>query len=126
MKYKQWINAVAGKLRIRNKGAFMRKWITISYSWRYMIVIAIGHIAICVSIGWALAWFWHHEWVKPCKRASVCPDKEMVAIELDFNERDALYKRTQAVEAKHKTKKEKPVKIYQGVWRKDCLEVIGK
>ena len=59
----------------------------------------IIRIVICGLIGGAYGWFWHHEL-------------------------EALYKRTQAVEAKYRVGKEKPVKIYQGKWHSDFLEVI--
>ena len=102
----------------------MRKWITISYSWKYRIVVAIALIVICGLIGISVGWFWYHEWVKPCKKVSEPAGDEIGRAELDFNERDALYKRTQAVEAKYRVGKEKPVKIYNGKWHKDFLEVM--
>ena len=103
----------------------MRKWITMSYSWRYMIIIALAHIAICLSIGWAIGWFWHHEWVKPCKKASERPGEVSNAQEKAFKsewEREGLWDLKN--ELCKLTGTEKPVKIYQGKWSKDFLEVM--
>mgnify|MGYP001615151908 CR=1 FL=1 len=90
----------------------MRKWIM--------------RILICGLIGGSFGWFWHHEWVKPCKSVSEYAGDEIKRIELDFKgELESLYKRTQAVEAKYRVGKEKPVKIYNGKWSKEgVLEVI--
>ena len=66
----------------------MRKWIII--------------IAICGLMGGSFGWFWHHEWVKPCKKVSECSSDEIKRVGLDF----------------------KPVRVYQGKWSKDFLEVM--
>ena len=61
------------------------------------------------------------------KKVSDCPGGVSNAQEKAFkSELEVLYKRTQAVEAQHKTRKDKPVKVYQGKWRKDYLEIVKR
>ena len=115
----------------------MRKWIT--------------RIAICGLIGCASGWFWHHEWVKPCKEVSGCPSDEIKRAELDFKSQwnkesrireikedlRSVEKGTLVITGQRKlelknelaklTGTEKPVKIYPGHWTLEgYLEVIGK
>lgn len=83
----------------------MCKWITISYSWKYIVVLIAGQIVICGLIGTSLGWFWHHEWVRPCKKVSECAhwlpiDNGIVP------------------------KSDSLVKIYNGKWQKDYLEIM--
>ena len=111
----------------------MRKWIT--------------RIAICGLIGISFGWFWHHEWVKPCKKVSERLVEVSNTQEKAFKsewERQARTRYIKSVlascekgvlvltsnyknELKNElcklTRTEKPVKIYQGRWSKDCLEV---
>ena len=95
-----------------------------------------------------MGWFWHHEWVKPCKSESEQASVEINRIEFDFKnewEREARIREIKALllgyekgyigvarqtfydlknELAKLTGTEKPVKIYAGKWHKDYLEVI--
>ena len=126
----------------------MRKWITISYSWKYIVVLIAGQIVICGLIGGSFGWFCHHEWVKPCKKVSEHAGDEIKRAELDFKSECDRQARIRVVKSllsgyekgfialgrqgfwdlKNElcklTRTEKPVKIYAGKWHKDWLEVM--
>ena len=108
----------------------------------------IIRIAICGLTGGSFGWFWHHEWVKPCKKLSERAGDEIKRAELDFKsewERQARIRgiksvlwgyenRTRIISQEYlwELKDElhrlmgdsKPVKVYQGKWHKDYLEIV--
>lgn len=112
----------------------MRKWTAI--------------IATCGLMGVSFGWFWYHEWVKTCKKVSECPGVASNEQEKAFKsewERQARIRVVKSLlsgyekgfigltqeglcELKNElcklTGTEKPVKIYNGRWHKDFLELI--
>ena len=107
----------------------------------------LARFGICLAIGYVMGLFWHHEWVKPCKKVSECAGvasnaqiKPIIRVRQEMrNLMNAELRQYMASNAQIKPKAEilagrsgemertgKIIEVYQGIWHKDYLEVVKK